>query len=130
MAPRLKWCRHGWMRCWEINFDVVPANAGTHGMTQPPRYWVYIMASQIRGTLYIGVTGRLVQRIAEHREGLLPGFTRDYRVKRLVYLEGYDDPETAVRREKAMKKWRRAWKIEAIEKMNPEWRDLWFDLNR
>ena len=91
---------------------------------------VYILASQKRGTLYTGVTGRLAERIAEHREGHLPGFTREYRVTRLVHLEGYDSIETAISREKAIKKWRRAWKIELIENGNPDWRTLWFDLNR
>jgi putative endonuclease len=99
-------------------------------VTSPHRYWVYILASQKRGTLYTGVTGRLVERIDEHRNGRLPGFTKEYRVTRLVHLEGYDDVEIAISREKAIKKWRRAWKIELIEKGNREWRDLWFDLNR
>lgn len=98
-------------------------------MTAPRSYWVYIMASQKRGTLYTGITGRLAERIEEHRNGRLPGFTKQYRVTRLVHLEAYDDVLIAIAREKAIKKWRRAWKIELIEKDNPEWRDLWFDLN-
>lgn len=92
-------------------------------------YWVYILASQARGTLYIGVTGRLAERIAEHRNGRVAGFTRQYRVTRLVLVEEYDDVNEAIAREKAMKKWRRAWKIELIERSNPQWRDLWFDLH-
>jgi len=95
----------------------------------PRGYWVYILASQARGTLYIGVTGRLAERVAEHREGRLPGFTSRYRVTRLVYAEEFNDVNEALAREKAMKKWRRAWKIELIERGNPEWRDLWFDLH-
>jgi putative endonuclease len=93
-------------------------------------YWVYILASQTRGTLYTGVTGRLVERIREHREGELLGFTARHRVTRLVYLELFQYVRDALAREKAIKKWRRAWKIELIEKANPEWRDLWFDINR
>ena len=99
-------------------------------MSEPQSYWIYILASQKNGTLYIGVTGRLQERILEHREGLLPGFTKRYRVTRLVHLEEFADVRDALAREKAMKKWRRAWKIELIEKANSEWRDLWFDLNR
>ena len=99
-------------------------------MSEPQSYWVYILASQKGGTLYIGVTGRLLERIYEHREGLVPGFTKRHRVTKLVHLEEFADVRDAIAREKAMKKWNRAWKIELIEKANPEWRDLWFDLNR
>lgn len=98
-------------------------------MTDEPYCWVYIMASQKRGTLYIGLTSRLPERIAEHRDGVLAGFTSQYRVKRLVHLEPFQDIHEAIAREKALKKWRRVWKIELIEQGNPEWRDLWFDLN-
>lgn len=99
-------------------------------MTAPRSYWVYILASQKHGTLYIGVTSRLADRIVEHREGRIPGFTKRYRVTRLVHLEEFGDVHDAIAREKAMKKWRRSWKIELIEHGNPEWRDLYFDLNR
>ena len=99
-------------------------------MSEPQSYWVYILVSQKNGTLYIGVTGRLRERIYEHRKGLVPGFTKDYRVTRLVHVEEFADARDAIAREKAMKKWNRAWKIELTEKENPEWRDLWFDLNR
>ena len=99
-------------------------------MTTHHEYWVYILASQRRGTLYTGVTGRLAERIGEHREGGLPGFTARHRVSRLVYLERFQYVYDALAREKAIKKWRRQWKIELIEKANPEWRDLWFDINR
>ena len=95
----------------------------------PGSYWVYILASQTRGTLYIGVTSRLAERIAEHREGQVVGFTKQYRVTRLDHCEEFNDVNEAIAREKALKKWRRAWKIELIERGNPEWRDLWFDLH-
>jgi putative endonuclease len=98
-------------------------------VTSERSYWVYILASQKRGTLYIGVTSRLAERITEHREGKLPGFTKKYRVTRLVHLEEFGDVYEAISREKALKKWRRAWKIELVEQGNPEWRDLFYDLN-
>ena len=98
-------------------------------MTSQRTYWVYMLASQTRGTLYIGVTSQLAERIAQHREGKIRGFTSKYRVTRLVHTEPFTDVHEAIAREKAMKKWRRAWKIELIEKGNPQWRDLWFDLH-
>ena len=85
---------------------------------------LYILASRRHGTLYIGVTTDLSKRIYEHREGLVPGFTRKYGVKRLVYVETYDDVSDAILREKRMKEWRRDWKIRRIEEENPDWRDL------
>ena len=85
---------------------------------------VYLLASQRNGTLYLGVTSNLVTRIYKHRNGLLPGFTRRYGVKRLVWFEMDDTMESAIVREKRIKKWNRAWKIELIERGNPEWRDL------
>jgi putative endonuclease len=87
--------------------------------------FVYIMASKRNGTLYIGVTSDLVQRIWEHREGTADGFTAQYGVKRLVYFEAHGDMHTAITREKQLKKWERAWKIRLIEEMNPRWDDLW-----
>ena len=99
-------------------------------MTKEAFCWVYILASQKRGTLYIGVTSRLTERISEHREGKIEGFTKRYGVNRLVHLEPYMDIHEALAREKALKKWRREWKIELIEESNPDWRDLWLDLNR
>ena len=99
-------------------------------MTAEPYCWVYVLASQKRGTLYIGLTSRLSERMEEHREGAMEGFTKRYGVKRLVHLEPFMDIHEALAREKALKKWRRAWKIELIEQGNPDWRDLWFDLNR
>ncbi|HEY0315471.1 MAG TPA: GIY-YIG nuclease family protein [Sphingomonas sp.] len=89
---------------------------------------VYIMASQRHGTLYIGVTSNLIQRVDQHRHGLLPGFTRDYRITRLVWYEPHDVMESAILREKRLKGWHRGWKIELIEAANPEWLDLAIDL--
>ena len=86
---------------------------------------VYILASRRQGTLYIGVTSDLVQRIWQHRNDLVEGFSRQYRVHRLVYYEQFVDMARAIEREKQLKGWRRAWKIALIEKQNPEWRDLW-----
>ena len=85
---------------------------------------VYILASKRNGTLYIGVTGNLCNRIAEHRHRAIPGFTQKYGVKTLVWFEYFDHMELAIRREKQMKEWKRAWKIELIEKSNPDWHDL------
>jgi putative endonuclease len=93
-------------------------------------YYVYIVASQKNGTTYIGITNDLIRRTFEHREKIVSGFSRRNRVTKLVYYEEYADVSDAILREKRMKKWNRPWKIELIEKNNPEWRDLWFDLNR
>ena len=82
------------------------------------------MASHKNGTLYIGVTTNLLQRSYQHREHMAEGFTADYRVDKLVYFETYDDLKIAIAREKQLKKWNRAWKIELIEKTNPRWLDL------
>ena len=90
---------------------------------------VYLLASSRNGTLYVGVTSDLMGRIHNHREGLLPGFTRDYGVRMLVWFEQHATMESAILREKRIKKWNRAWKLELIEKDNPDWRDLYFDLN-
>jgi putative endonuclease len=95
-----------------------------------PSYFVYIMASQKNGTTYIGVTNDLFRRVHEHREKLIQGFSSKNRTTRLVHYEQYADVRDAISREKQLKKWNRAWKIDLIEKANPEWRDLWFDLNR
>jgi len=89
---------------------------------------VYLLASQKNGTLYIGVTSDLVQRIWQHREGLAEGFTKKYNVKTLVWYEQHATMESAITREKALKKWNRAWKLDLIEKTNPQWRDLWSEI--
>ncbi len=91
-------------------------------------YYVYILASRKNGTLYVGVTGDLLGRIWTHREDILAGFSRQYGVHKLVYFEAFGDPVPAIEREKQIKKWNRAWKIELIEKENPDWRDLWFEI--
>ena len=88
-------------------------------------FYVYIMASGRNGTLYIGMTDDLARRIWMHREEVLPGFTKQYGVKTLVWYEQHETRESAFARERAMEKWNRAWKIELIQKMNPEWRDLY-----
>lgn len=88
-------------------------------------YFTYLLASRREGTLYCGVTSDLVKRVWEHRQGTAVGFTKRYGVDRLVWFEAHDDVEAAIRREKQIKRWRRAWKIELIERDNPEWRDLW-----
>ena len=85
---------------------------------------VYILASGHYGTLYIGVTSNLLQRLVQHREGLLPGFTSRYKVHRLVHFEMFGDMERAILREKQLKNWHRQWKINLIDAENPEWRDL------
>ena len=92
-------------------------------------YYVYIMASSKNGTLYIGFTSNLPQRIFEHKNHLLPGFTNKYNVDKLVYFERFEDVNHAIRHEKRLKEWKRNWKKDLIEKHNPQWRDLYDDLN-
>jgi putative endonuclease len=91
-------------------------------------YYVYILASKRNGTLYIGVTSNLKKRIHEHRNNLVKGFTKRYKVHILVYYEMTSDIESAIKREKQLKNWKRKWKLELIEKSNPEWRDLYDEL--
>src|SRR5262245_34339643 len=93
-------------------------------MTRERSYWVYILTSRLGGTLYIGVTNDLVRRVYEHRIKAAEGFTKKYDVDRLVYFEQFDDIENAIRREKRLKKWNRAWKVRLIEEANPNWDDL------
>ena len=87
-------------------------------------YWVYILASDVGGTLYIGVSINLVRRVYEHRTEAAEGFTSKYEVSRLVYYEQFSDIENAIRREKRLKRWNRGWKIDLIEKTKPNWIDL------
>ena len=89
---------------------------------------VYLLASRRNGTLYVGVTSDLVKRVWEHKEDLADGFTKRYGVHTLVWYELHDSMEAAIRREKAIKEWKRRWKLELIEKTNPEWQDLYADL--
>jgi putative endonuclease len=91
-------------------------------MKQPA---VYILASQRNGTLYIGVTSDLVQRVWQHKNDVVEGFTKKYAVHSLVYYELHDDMENAILREKRIKKWNRAWKLRLIEEKNPDWNDLY-----
>ncbi len=88
-------------------------------------YFVYIVASQRNGTLYIGMTDDLVRRVWQHRQGLVPGFTKKYGCKHLVWFDSTDDVVSAIRREKQMKAWKRRWKLELIESGNPNWEDLY-----
>jgi len=92
------------------------------------QYYVYIMASKRNGTLYIGVTNDLVRRVYEHKNKLVKGFTAKYNVNQLVYFESTTEIESAILREKQLKKWKRKWKLELIEKMNPGWKDLYEEL--
>ncbi|MBU0672190.1 MAG: GIY-YIG nuclease family protein [Candidatus Margulisbacteria bacterium] len=87
-------------------------------------YYVYILASKRNGTLYIGITNNLKRRIFEHKKKIIKGFTKKYDVTQLVYFEQYSDVREALTREKRLKKWNRAWKLELIEANNPQWKDL------
>ena len=90
--------------------------------------WVYILTNKPHGVLYTGVTAQLAARIHQHRTGKGSEFAAKYRLKMLVYVERHDDIRDAIWREKAIKAWRRAWKIRLIEEANPDWRDFWDDL--
>jgi putative endonuclease len=89
---------------------------------------VYMLASRRNGTLYVGVTSDLIKRVWEHRNNSIEGFTRRYGVHTLVWFEQHDRMESAITREKAIKEWKRLWKLELIERENPEWRDLYADI--
>jgi len=94
------------------------------------QYYVYILASKIRGTLYLGMTNDLQRRVFEHKTGLKKGFTQKYGVGKLVYFETFQDVNEAIDREKNLKKWKRDWKIKLIEEENKKWLDLardWYD---
>jgi putative endonuclease len=90
--------------------------------------WTYIMTNHVRGVLYIGVTAGLPARVAQHRAGEGSSFCKKYRLTRLVLAEQHDTIDYAIRREKLLKTWKRAWKIELIEAANPQWRDLWDEI--
>ena len=108
-----------------------PAKAGVHyNRAAMKQGWVYILTNGRNGTLYIGVTSNIAQRIWQHREGTIEGFTKRYGLKRFVWYGYFENLHDARRREGQMKGWKRAWKIELIETMNPDWRDLYFDLLR
>jgi putative endonuclease len=87
--------------------------------------WVYIVTDRPYGTLYVGVTSDIQRRAWEHRDGVTDGFTKRYELKRLVYVEAHDDIRAAIEREKRVKRWQRAWKIELIQSINPTWDDLY-----
>ena len=91
--------------------------------------YVYILASKRKGTLYVGVTSDIVRRVHQHRNGQGSRFTKRYNVKQLVYYEVFEDIQHAIAREKAVKEWKRLWKIEKIEETNPEWRDLYPEIS-
>jgi putative endonuclease len=112
-----------------ITYFVIPAKAGIHNNVitcymLSMSGTVYILASKKNGTLYIGVTSDLPRRIFEHNEKLIPGFTARYNVTRLVYVEYFYDVRDAIAREKALKAWKRDWKIQLIESVNPNWDEM------
>jgi putative endonuclease len=88
-------------------------------------FYVYVLASRRNGTLYVGITSKLVQRTWQHKEGFVSGFTKEHDVKKLVWYEQHETAEGAITREKQIKKWNRAWKVELIEAANPYWNDLY-----
>jgi len=88
-------------------------------------FYTYILASKRNGTLYVGVTSNIVKRIWEHKEGVVDGFTKKYKIKYLVYYEQHTNIESAIHREKRLKEWKRQWKLNLIEKFNPNWNDLY-----
>lgn len=93
-------------------------------------YYVYILANKKNGTLYIGVTSRLIERVYEHKQKLVEGFTKKYGANKIVYYEETSDVKSAIEREKRLKKWNRQWKINLIEKQNLQWHDLYDGLNK
>jgi len=92
------------------------------------QYYVYLLTTRNGGPLYCGVTNDLVRRVWEHREGFVAGYTRKYNVKKLVWYEVHSSPIEAITREKQIKKWNRAWKVEMIDRFNPVWKDLFDDI--
>jgi putative endonuclease len=91
-------------------------------------FYVYILAGEKNGTLYVGITSNLIKRIYEHKNNIVKGFTEKYKVHKLVYYEECSDIYEAIQREKQVKRWYRKWKIELIENFNPEWEDLYYKL--
>lgn len=107
----------------------MPALCGhPEGSEMEKRFYVYILAKARNSTFYVGVTSDLRKRIWEHKNELVEGFTQRYKIKTLVYFEIFDDAENAIKREKRLKKWPRDWKMRVIEKINPNWRDLYDDI--
>ena len=93
------------------------------------QYSVYILANKRNGTIYIGITNNLLKRVHQHKSNLVEGFTKTYKVHELVYYETYKNINDAITREKRMKKWKRKWKLQLIEKFNPNWEDLFDNLS-
>ena len=91
---------------------------------------VYVLSSERNGTPYVGVTSRLARRIWEHKSGAVPGFSKRYGIDRVGWYEVHESMESAIQREKRIKDWKRAWKVELIERNNPEWRDLYEEICR
>jgi putative endonuclease len=116
--------------CFERSYTLHAASASRKRsvVSIERSYWVYILASRVGGTLYVGVTNDLVRRVYEHKTDVVPGFTKKYGVHQLVHFEQFSDIENAIRREKRLKKWSREWKIDLIEKSNPHWVDLYPDV--
>ncbi len=111
-----------------VSLFVIPAEAGIqrkNEKTVDKQPAVYILASKRNGTLCIGVTSDLVKRIWEHRNDVIEGFTKRYGVHQLVWFELHESMESAIQREKKLKEWKRVWKLELIEKTNPDWQDLY-----
>jgi putative endonuclease len=98
-------------------------------MSIEKQFFVYMLASKVGGTLYIGVTSDLVKRCFEHRSKTIAGFSKKYEVKRLVYFERFSDARNAISREKRLKKWNRNWKIKLTEENNPNWIDLYPEIS-
>ncbi|HZT88591.1 MAG TPA: GIY-YIG nuclease family protein [Stellaceae bacterium] len=107
-----------------ISFAIAIAVSPRHGHRMQGG-WVYFMTNRRNGVLYVGVTSNLPKRAWEHREGVVEGFTRRYRLKQLVYLEHHADIRDAIQRERNIKHWSREWKIQLIESQNPDWTDLY-----
>ncbi len=109
---------------------VIPAKAGIQKeIAVDKQFYVYILASKRNGTLYIGVTSDIVQRVFQHKNNMIEGFTKKYSVKILVYYEVHENVDSAITREKQLKKWRREWKLRLIEEKNPHWNDLYNEIS-
>jgi putative endonuclease len=100
------------------------------GLSKMKQGYVYILANKRNGTLYVGVTSNLAQRIYQHKNNLMEGFTRKFQIHQLVYFEARVRIDDAIAREKSLKKWRRKWKLQLIEGTNPDWRDLYGDITQ
>ncbi len=110
--------------CLTLKILIMPNSVGVLRKS----FFVYILASRKGGVLYTGVTSSLPERIRQHREGLIEGFTKKYHVKTLVYFEAKATAAEAIAREKQIKRWRRSWKVALIEAANPNWNDLWDEI--